>query len=77
MAKLSDKFKRVVFFDLAYSTESGEFKKSKLNEMEAEWTFNLLDYFAEISQTDLKAFTSRVAVVTPYRGQVARLKIEL
>jgi hypothetical protein len=56
LAKLETKFKRVVFFDLARSTESGEFKMSKLNEMESEWTFTLLDYFAEISMQDVTVF---------------------
>ena len=56
LIKLGEKFKRIVFFDLAKSIESSEFKKSKLNEMESVWTFNLLDYFAEISKSDVKVF---------------------
>jgi len=68
LTKMSEKFKRVVFFDLANSVESDWRIKSKMNQMESEWTFSLLEYILKICQSNGKFFKNRIAVITPYRG---------
>lgn len=78
ITNLSKHFRQVVFFDLINSEESVQ-DLSKINVMEAVFTYQLLRSLVVQSESQLdglKVFKNRIAVVAPYKGQVRLLRTE-
>ena len=76
---LQQHFSRIVFFDLTYSEESQE-DSSKNNVDEAKFTFHLIRSFIYLcgnEETGLDNLKGKIGLVTPYKGQVRKLRSEL
>ena len=79
LSKLDKKLKRFIFFDLENSKEKDDIKSegSKRNVMEVKCTFYLIQYLANLSGEDIRDFARRVAIITPYQGQIRMIKEDM